>query len=157
MCPWTVCHIPGTCMTRFHRQWLPIMSPAFHPQFQHRPQFFVRLIPTHMEGDHFCQTGLIRNQSFGDHTILDSVEGVVDHRRMPDTDSDSTESVQFPLTRCQTWKHFVRKLMSRKSRFQPRWPRRMFMDGLRSLDGVDIRQIFRRRALSSCKVRSEAC
>ena len=23
-----------------------------------------------------------------------------------------------------------------------RWPRRMFMDGLRSLDGVDIRQMF---------------
>ena len=30
-----------------------------------------------------------------DHTILDSVEGVVDHRRMPDTDFDATESVQF--------------------------------------------------------------
>ena len=30
-----------------------------------------------------------------DHTILDSVEGVIDHRRMPDKDSDTTESVQF--------------------------------------------------------------
>ena len=52
-------------MTRFHRQWLPIMSPAFHPQFQHRPQFFVRFIPAHMGGIRFCQTGLIRSQRTG--------------------------------------------------------------------------------------------
>ena len=93
-----------------------------------------------------------------DPTVLDSVEGVVDHRRMPDTDSDSTESV-----------HSVDEVLSDVEAFReeidveevkvplPRWPRRMFGDGLWSLDGVDIRQIFQRRALvmksvqSSCK------
>ena len=69
-----------------------------------------------------------------DPTVLDSVEGVVDHRRMPDTDSDSTESV-----------HFVDEVLSDVEALReeidveevevplPRWPRRMFVDGLRSL------------------------
>ena len=119
------------------------MSPAFHPQFQHRPQFLVRFIPAHMGGIRFCQTGLIRSQRTGWIP-----QGVVDHRQMPDTDSESTESV-----------HFVDEVLSDVEAFReeidveevevplPRWPRRMFVDGLRSLDGVDIRQIFRRRAL----------
>ena len=54
-----------------------------------------------------------------DHTILDSVEGVVDHRRMPDTDSDSTESVQFPdevLSDVEAFREEI-DFLSRKSRF----------------------------------------
>ena len=43
-------------------------------------------------------------RALGGSTVLDSVQGVIDHRRMSDTDSDSTESVQFAS-------------MSRKSRF----------------------------------------
>ena len=82
-----------------------------------------------------------------DPTVLDSVEGVVDHRRMPDTDSDSTESVHFVDEVFGRGSISVRRLMSRKSRFHCPGPRRMFVDGLRSLDGVGIRQIFRRRAL----------
>ena len=84
-----------------------------------------------------------------DPTVLDSVEGVVDHRRMPDTDSDSTESVCILLMRCcRTWKHFGEEIDVEEVEVPlPRWPRRMFVDGLRSVGGVDIRQIFRRRAL----------
>ena len=83
-----------------------------------------------------------------DHTILDSVEGVVDHRRMPDTDSDSTESVQFPDEVLSDVEAFREEIDVEEVEVPlPRWPRRMFMDGLRSLDGVDIRQIFRRRAM----------
>ena len=83
-----------------------------------------------------------------DHTILDSVEGVVDHRRMPDTDSDSTESVQFPDEVLSDVEAFREEIDVEEVEVPlPRWPRRMFMDGLRSLDGVDICQIFRRRAM----------
>ena len=39
----------------------------------------------------------------------------------------------------------------------PGWPRKMFVDGLRGLDGVDIRQIGHEISPSSCKVRSKLC
>ena len=92
--------------------------PAFHPLFQHRPQFFVRLIPTHLGGIRFCQTGLIRNQSIGWITqflILWKVSSITDECQ---TQILIRRRAYSSLTRvCQTWKHFVRKLMSRKSRF----------------------------------------
>ena len=78
-----------------------------------------------------------------DPSVLDSVEGVVDHRQCQ-TQILIRQRACTLLTRCRTWKEIDVEEVEVPL---PRWPRRMFVDRLRSLDGVDIRQIFRRRAL----------